>query len=397
MSAFAGLRGSGDWGTDERPKNFRELILWANPNGSAPLTALMAKMAKESVDDPEFSWWQEKLLPTRLSINDSTGYTTTNTTLTILADGLKLVPGDLLMLEKTEVAVLDNEIVQVSAVTSDTVIVVKRGRANTTPTAIADGAYFTKIGSAFEEGSLSPDISQRNPTKSTNYCQIFKTTVGITGTAEKIKIRTGDGWKQDKKRKSFDHSVDMEMAFLYGVPYEDTSGTKPKRFTGGLRSFITTNVTLFATTPTEDTILAALYPVFDYSKDSSAGDQRVVFAGNGALNTLNKLARGSGTSQLRVLNETVKIYGMNLQRWVMPQGELAIKTHPLMNLHGRFTNCMFVIDPTNIKYRPLRDTSFKDNTQANDSDSRQGYWLTEAGIEVQHEYTMAYLANITYP
>lgn len=58
MPAIAGLRGtgSGDWGTDERPKNFREMILWRNPNGSAPLTALMAKMRTESTDDPEFAW-----------------------------------------------------------------------------------------------------------------------------------------------------------------------------------------------------------------------------------------------------------------------------------------------------------------------------------------------------
>lgn len=26
--AVAGLRGTGDWATDERPKNFREMILW---------------------------------------------------------------------------------------------------------------------------------------------------------------------------------------------------------------------------------------------------------------------------------------------------------------------------------------------------------------------------------
>jgi hypothetical protein len=58
MPAIAGLRGTGtaDWGTDERPKNFREMILWRNPNGSAPLTALMSKMRSESTDDPEFAW-----------------------------------------------------------------------------------------------------------------------------------------------------------------------------------------------------------------------------------------------------------------------------------------------------------------------------------------------------
>ena len=56
MTAIAGLRGTGDWATDERPKNFREMILWRRPNGKAPLTALMAKMKSEATNDPEFAW-----------------------------------------------------------------------------------------------------------------------------------------------------------------------------------------------------------------------------------------------------------------------------------------------------------------------------------------------------
>jgi hypothetical protein len=57
-SGIAGLRGSGtgDYAADERPKNFREMILWRDPNGGTPLTALMSKMKTEAVDDPEFSW-----------------------------------------------------------------------------------------------------------------------------------------------------------------------------------------------------------------------------------------------------------------------------------------------------------------------------------------------------
>ena len=45
--AILGLRGTGDWGTDERPKNFRESILWMEPNGNAPLTALLSKARSE--------------------------------------------------------------------------------------------------------------------------------------------------------------------------------------------------------------------------------------------------------------------------------------------------------------------------------------------------------------
>ena len=65
--AVAGLRGTGDWATDERPKNFREMILWRNPNGMAPLTALLSKMKSESTDDPEFAWYEEELNALRLT------------------------------------------------------------------------------------------------------------------------------------------------------------------------------------------------------------------------------------------------------------------------------------------------------------------------------------------
>ena len=51
--AFLGIRGTGSWVTDQRPKNWRESILFLYPNGMAPLTALTAKMPSQKVDDPE--------------------------------------------------------------------------------------------------------------------------------------------------------------------------------------------------------------------------------------------------------------------------------------------------------------------------------------------------------
>jgi hypothetical protein len=393
--AFAGLRGSGSWGTDERPKNFRELILWANPNGRAPLTALMGKMKKESVSDPEFNWWEETLQLVRVQVNYTTGFSTTDNTITIASGGLDLVAGDILLVEKTEVTAYNNELVEVSSITSDTVVVVKRGAANTTAVPLLNAAYMTRIGNAFQEGSTAAAISQRNPSKKTNYCQIFKTGVGVTNTATKTYARTGDGFTNDKKRKAFDHSVSMELAYMFGQKYEDTSGTFPKRFTGGLRQFITTNVTIFATTPTEDTLMSAIYPCFDYDA-GGAGDERLVFCGNGALNALNTIARKDSSSRIN-FDRTIDYYGMNLQKIIIPQGVLYLRTHPLMNVHGRYKNSMFVINPAGLRYRPLRDTKFEDNVQAPGKDSREAQWITEAGLEVNFETTMAYLANVTYP
>ncbi len=389
--AFAGVRGTGDWGTSERPQNFREYILWANPNGMAPLTALLAKAKKESTDDPQFHWWEEKLTPLRLSINYGTGYISTDATLTVDASALNLVEGDILQVEKAEDSSYTNEFLEVSSVTSDTVFVVKRGAAGTTAAAIADDAYLTKLGSAFEEGTTSPSITSRNPTKFTNYTEIFKTSCGITLTAEKTKARTGDAFKNDKKRRAFDHSVAQEMQYLFGKAYEDTGGTKIKRFTGGLRQFITTNVKIYTTTPTLDDFFDAVYPVFNYNK-GTAGDERIMFCGNGFLNSLNKLVRTDTQTRINY-DGVIKVWGMSLMRFTTPQGTFGVKSHPLMNLHGRYNYNAFVIDPTGLVYRPLRDTAFKDHSELPDEDSHMGFWLTEAGLEVQHEETMAYVAN----
>lgn len=390
MAGIAGLRGTDNWGTDERPKNFREMILWRNPNGSAPLTAFMARMKSESVNDPEFAWWEEELNTIRVTM-DATGASATSTAFGLTAGGLDLVAGDILMVEKTEVVAYNNELVLVSSVTDDTNIVVKRAQAGSSGAATGASANLTKIGNVYEEGSLSPNTSTRNPTKKLNYCQIFKTAYQITETAKLTYARTGDALKNDKKRKMFDHSVALEWAWMFGQAFEDTSGTKPKRYSGGLREFITTNVKIYTTTPTEDDFLDQTYKVFDYDA-GTAGTERIVLAGNGFLNSLNKLARTSSSTRVN-FDGSIKTYGMQLQRWILPQGTLYVRTHPLMNTHTKFTNSAFIVDPSAIIYRYMRDTKMQDNIQPPDADYQKGQWLTEAGLEIRHEKTMGYLGN----
>ena len=396
--AFAGMRGTGDWGTDERPKNFREMILWMNPNGMAPLTAILAKAAKESVDDPEFAWWEETLKGKRAQVNFTTGFSTTDNTITIAAEsatttgGLNFVAGDVLQVEKTEDTTYTNEFVTVSSVTSDTVIVIKRGAANTTAAPLATSVWLTKVGTAFEEGAAPPDVSHRNPTKVFNYTQIFKTALQITRTAKQTYARTGNAWENDKKRKSFDHSEALEMAFLFGKKYEDTGGSEIKRYTGGLRQFITTNNKVYTTTPTEDSFIDFITPVFNYSASGMSSDERLLLCGNGFLSSLNKLVRNQSRTQINY-DGVIKVYGMNLQKWVLPMGTLGIKTHPLMNNHGRYNYSAFVLNANALKYRYIQDTKFEDNIQLPGYDQRKAQWITECGLEVHHEQMLGYITN----
>jgi hypothetical protein len=398
--AIAGLRGTGDFGADERPKSFREMILWRRPNGNAPLTALLSKTASRRVDDPEFAHWEEELNAIRLQLNDLAGLSAASTAATVDGgDAKNLVAGDVLMVESAITTAYAHEIVVVSSVTSSTAIVIKRGQAGSTAAGIADNTFFTKIGNVFEEGSLSPDAATRNPTKLWNLVQIFKTAYRITETTKRTKFRTGDPLANDKKRKMFDHSVSLELAFLFGKRFETVGPQgKPLRYTGGLLHMLSlyasSRIVAFTTTPTEDTLLDAVYPIWDYSTD--AGDERIVFAGNGALNSLNRLARNSGSTRIN-FNGTIKTYGMRLQQWDFPQGSLYVRTHPLFNTHGRFTNDILIIDPSALAYRYLRDTKPQDNIQARDADEQKGQWLTECGLEADHLKTMMWIHNFVVP
>lgn len=402
MTFFAGLRGTGSFGTGERPKEFREMILWMAPNGKAPLFALSSKMKKEASRDPEFSWWEEVKDVARVTLNEAGVVDETETTLTVAPVGtgidqrgaLQFAPGDVLMVEVDNVA-FDNELLKVQSVTNDTTIVVTREYAGTDGTGgITNGAGLLRVGSVHEEGSGSPSVVSSNPTKFLNRTQIFKTPYELTGTASETMYRTGDPLKNDQIRKSFVHAEKIEQAFFWGKTSEIVGGNgQPERTMAGLRSLITSNVTIFTADPTLDQFIAAVSPVFNYDA-GAAGDERIVYCGNGAINYLNALVASDSSTRINY-NGMIEAYGQKLMSFSIPQGTLAFRTHPLFNVHPLYTFSMFVVNPSGLVYRPLRnrDTKVQKNIQMPDEDKQKDQWLTECSLEVHYERTFAYIGG----
>jgi hypothetical protein len=406
--AVAGLRGTGNWGTDERPKSFAGTVLKLNPNGTAPIFALTDKAGKQSVDDPEFNWWTEGNAMVRLQVNGALAAADTLVTVDSLdptastlganygaASNLK--NGDVLLVEPaTDAASFTPELLEVDNVLSDTQFQVRRGAGGTTPATIANDIWLTLIGSAYAEGTGVPRAVSRNPLKAFNYTQIFKDTYEITGTADETYTRTGNTWSEDKKRKMWDHAQKIEMSILFGRRAETTGDNgKPKRFMGGLRSFIpSTNVTVFGAAVTQASFNTAVAPLFDF--DTGAGDTRIMFMGNDALNALATVFSTAHAFSPTSARETV--YGMGFTEYLHPSGRLLVKTHPLLSRHGLYKKSAFVLDFDALKYVYMknRDTKSKDDVQTKDEDVRRGFFMTECSIKVLYGgMTMAYLGNIS--
>lgn len=415
MSGIAGLRGTGNWGTDERPKDFRESILFFNPNGTAAIFGLTAKAGKKTVKDPEFAWWNETQNLVRLQVNGAlaAGDTTvtvdsadpTASTLNALyGTATHLKPGDVLVVEPASDAVtFTPELIRVESVLSDTQFTVSRGAGGTTPASISNDGYLLLLNSAFAEGTAAPQAVSRNPVKFSNYTQIFKDTYELTGTADATEARTGNPWSNDKKRKMFDHARAIEMSILFGRKYEGTgTNGKPMRFMGGLREFIPQATpanggrsTVFGAAVTVSSFLDAVSPMWDF--DTEGGDTRVAMCGNQAIIELNKVFQNATNARME-LGNVIKLYGLDMREFILPRGRLLMYSHPLLSQHSLYKKSMFALDFSSIKYVALqgRDTKSYDDVQTKDEDVRRGFVQTECSLMVDRGgLTCAYLGNIS--
>lgn len=378
MPNVLGLRGTGSFDSDARPKNYREGILLLYPNSSAPLTALMSKLGEESTDDSEFKWF-EKGLPAQVLTMLGAQAVTTDVVLFLTAGqqmNKRVKPGHVLLNTST------SEIVWVVDSSTNDQITVDRAQGSVVATAIGAADKWLVIGSANQEGAAVGEAISYNPTTVKNYTQIFRSVLNITNTMIATKIRYSDGqYLKEARRETLElHSIEMERAFLFGNAKEDLSGEQTVRTTGGLNEFVTTNVIDFGGSVSIDAFENFLEDVFE---DGSS--EKLALCGNRAINTLNKLARAHYTVTSTPSSET---YGMKMTQWITPFGTLQIKQHPLLSKDG-FEDWGFVIDTAKLKYRYLRgrDTQYRENVQNPGDDATKNEFLTECGLEINHQST----------
>ena len=401
--AIQGLRTTTNFAADERPKNYRDGILMLDPNGTAPLAALTAQMKSEGTDDPEFKWWDKERSTRRLQLAaDIDAVQSSVTVNSSVVSALELKAGDVVEVEET------GEHMQVASdPSSATGLTMIRGHAGTTAAAVDFDAagvnpHLKVIGSAYEEGSLAPTAVGRTPVKRTNYTQIFRQTIEITGTAEATRTRTEDGYKQAKAEAMRFIADDMEMGFFFGKGSEGTKNGKPFRTTNGVISYIASENDFTADTSTGvdfDWLEETMKTIFLYGSQ-----EKVAFTGYTALQIFQQTIRRSGIAEYSI-GETTREYGMNVSRIMTPFGVLVMKAHPLFNtMPGGTTDSvdyygmdssMVILDMQHIKYRYMqgRDLKFEKDLQQPGMDGRKDGWLAECGLEVHHPRAHGIIRN----
>jgi len=415
--AFLGMKGNGDWADDQRPKNWREKILYLYPNGDAPLTAMLSMMKSESTDDPEFYWWDKSLASQAGTVANvytdvlSTAYTTGGVVGDILyvkcaaAVVSQFRPGHQVLLMNTA-NYADNTNAKVVAVTTngdDSYLTVKLLQSDPTTTGIADCNRVLVIGNINPEGGSMPQAIAYDPTKHYNYTQIFRTSLSITRTARKTRLRTGDQYKEAKREALELHSIEQEKSIIWGRRLETTGDNgKPERSSMGLIQAINDGSGLVADFTESDSdyngltwleggeewLDAKLEELFRYGSSD-----RMALVGSGTVLALNKLIKEYGNYNI---SDNTTSYGIKVKSWVTPFGTIHMKIHPLFSYEVTHRNSMLILDPADLVTRTITDTTFfadsdKQNTGRNRIDGTDEEWLTEMGLEFHHTAKMAYL------
>jgi len=404
--------------------NFSDRIADLAPDES-PFFVYLSKVAKVATDDPQFRWLKDRnkiqMADRTFALDASHTVPVAGSTLIYTVDdgagaapdwiikGMVFAVGEKDSSDnKPETVIVRVESAPVAGSTETTFTGRTISAATGSTTAVVDGEKCTVIGSAFEEGSGSPDSWSRELENGNGYCQIFKTACELTNTARATVYRGyASEWDRIWNLKLREHKVDIERAMLFGnsasqsgINYTDgivghIIKNSQSQITGASAQVSYTEDKGYFTTRTDaettyDVILKDLEVIFDPARGGSSS--KLALCSLPVISFFNKMASSSTflssaySAANPMMSQASGSYGHKVMKVETIHGDLTLVKEPLFRGHAAPYMCL--VDLDNVAYRPLvgngvnRDTHIQTNVQSADEDLRKDMVLTEAGLEV---------------
>jgi len=350
-------------------------ILYLQPD-AAPLVQILFKAKKQDTINPTFSWFERDLFQKRDAIATGAGNTTTATT--FVATTAIYRTYDVIKDETTKEQMLVTGV-------SGTTITVSRAWGTTSIGTLTAAEYIVVLGNANGEGYGAPGIKSETETECYNYVQDFRTPFEVTDILQNSELYGGNDLQNERLIHAIEHKVDIERAFLFGERKLDTStGSSPIRSTGGVLSYISTNVTTM-TTATEAAFESFCEDAFAYGSST-----KLLLASAKLISALNYWARGALTTVPKD-----KTYGIDVKEYLTGHGTLLVAKHRLLtgSVYGGYG---IVLDMDNVKTRVMKNlgTKLRTNIQANDETKEKDEYRTVAGLQVNNEATHAVVKGV---
>ena len=381
MATKRGLFAGDDYEAGIKKLDVRDMIFQLEPD-AAPFVTCISKMSKKKAVDTEFKWFEDSLMANYSQVNAGGGFSDTDTVL-ILDSVSSFQVGDVVK------NLTSNECMLINAVddTAET-ITVTRAWGTTSAASMADDEYIYRLGSAQPEGYTIPDSLVTVKTPKTNYLQIFSKAVKITKTAEAIDTYGGNRRAYEQRKKGVEYKREMESQFFWGEPKEDTSGSEPRRQTGGIYYF------LGATSPTLDMSSAALTEsAFEgWLKDVFTYDEgdRYLFTGPLVLSQISQFASG----KQRMTPGKDKTYGISVVKYISALGviNMVLDRHFIGPHAGK--GLALKMDEIVYRYLQGQDMTLHLNQQPNNVKYKLDEYEATIGLEIHHSLKHGILKGV---
>lgn len=359
-----------------------------DPDQSPTLVILQRRGQKRKTGAPTFNHLEDQPLPWWDTIGTAPSPATTGTTF-IATNGVYFTPGDVIVVPTSTGVV--GEIAKVTGVSGNTVTIIRNINGDSvTGGTWTNGNMVAIIGNVNEEGALSRIIKTTTESQVTNYTQIFKKSVGNTKTLEGTQTYGGNDRMRQRKKKGVEHAFDIERAFLFGKKREYTGTTgQRERLTGGLLSWISTNVTTVNAPITHGVLEAFAEAIFRYGSK-----RRLLIAGRRLVTGLDNIAEG----RLRTVPKE-DTYGVQIREYVTGHGSFDVAVSDM--LINDYAGYAIAVDFENVMIRFMsdddgnRDGRLETNIQPPDADARLDQYLSEVGLHVLAESSHGVLKGIT--
>lgn len=338
---------------------------------------------------PAFSskveWLEDQLDPRLTSVSGS--QTDSDTSIEVATgEGSYVRAGDLIRNART------GEAIRVSSVATDTLTVV-RGVGRVAAAAMNNGDQLLIVGNAALQGAT---LGTRKVTKKVaqyNYEQIQRNPYGFTNTLAASKLYGGPEPMQERKKKLVVHKRAIEYTMFWGARSLNTSGSEPQGFAGGLFEFNTTNVFDAAGALSKTLLDTYLRTLLQHGH----GDSKVLFVSPLVAQAISAFLRDA----YEPADVKQRLYGAKVDGWL--SGAYGYRTPVIVkrdwndfsSSSTQYGGWAFLVDISNVTYRPLRSTKLLPNRQANDADETTEEYLTEFSLEVKQEKTHGLIVGVT--
>ena len=237
----------------------------------------------------------------------------------LVSDGTLFAAGDLVAVQKANSSSAAEEIVRVTAISSNT-LTVTRNIGGAGADSINVNQALRIIGSAFAEGADLGSVRSTTKTTITSYTQIFREPIKITGTMQATEVYGEPDEEYQIAKAQIELKKSIEAAGLWGRASESLAAPASVRTTMGFKSRVSTNVNDMATTATLTKWNTVSETAFRYSQH-----RKLLIAAPAVHSGINYFAQNALQTQVEST-----VFGVNIKRLVLPHGELLLAPNWLM-------------------------------------------------------------------